>query len=273
MAKTVCLIPAFNEEQSIAKVIVGSERYCNQIVVCDDGSSDSTAQIARRIGAEVIVSEKNEGKGASLRKLFKRSIEMGADIVITIDADGQHDPNDIPKLLKALNGFDIVIGGRKGIPVIRAAGNAVLRGFQGMDTESGFRIYRGDKIASLIPTEDGMAVDREIFEKAKQESLKITEVKIDVDYTVPNPSKKNMVLHFSDVFLNNFKQSTIRAPSILAALGVAFILIGAELFQRSAQYLETEGFGTVLLFIFGFFLLSTSILIWYMTNIIKRTKK
>ena len=271
--KTIALIPAFNEERTIAKVIVGCEWYCDHIIVCDDGSKDDTGRIAKRLGAEVITQEHNQGKGAALQRLFQRAVEMKADIVITIDADGQHDTRDIPKFLKALKDYDIVIGSRRGIPKLRAIGNAALRGREEMDTESGFRAYKGARLAELIPSEDGMAADREIFQKAKSAGMAIGEVEIDADYSVPNPSKKNLVAHFLDVFLNGLKQTTIRTPSLLTIAGLVCLALGLWFARTSLPYLMTEGFGTVLLFILGFFLISTSILIWYLMNILKRAKR
>lgn len=272
MAKTIVLIPAYKEEQTIAKVIVGCERYCNSVIVCDDGSPDHTAKIARRIGAEVISNNENQGKGAALKLLFKRAIEMNADIVITIDADGQHNPDDIPKLLAEIRNSDMVIGSRKNIPSVRAVGNAVLRGFnQEYDTESGFRAYRGYRLKELIPSETGMAADREIFVKAKEAQMSIGQVEIQADYQVTNPSKKNVTLHFSDVLLNSYKQATLKHPlGFYGIPGLLVLFIGAAFAYQDLPYLETSGFGSVILLIVGLFLISMAVLIWTQNTQIRK---
>ena len=96
----IACIPAFDEEKSIAGVVLLAQRYVDKVIVCDDGSSDLTGEIAGRLGAEVICHDGNIGYGASLRSLFRKARELNADFVVTLDADGQHDPGDIPVLVK-----------------------------------------------------------------------------------------------------------------------------------------------------------------------------
>src|SRR2546425_2704687 len=130
--KVVACIPAYNEERSIASVVLRAQRFVDEVIVCDDGSTDLTAEIAESVGATVIYHSKNMGKGATLRSLFDMSIKRGASIVVTIDGDGQHDPEDIPKVIRPLvkGNADISIGGRfngdNSIPLHRRVGNSVL---------------------------------------------------------------------------------------------------------------------------------------------------
>ncbi len=109
----VALIPAHNEGPRIGEVVRGAAARLPVLVV-DDGSSDDTAAQARVAGATVIEQRPNQGKGAALRAGFRRAIADGADAVLTLDADGQHDPEEIPLLLEALAapGVDLVIGAR-----------------------------------------------------------------------------------------------------------------------------------------------------------------
>lgn len=83
----IACIPAYNEEATIAKVIIQAQKYADKIIVCDDGSSDLTGLIAERLGADVIRHERNLGKGAALRSLFKKAKELKAGIIVTLDAD------------------------------------------------------------------------------------------------------------------------------------------------------------------------------------------
>ena len=89
-------IPAFNEEKTIAKGVLQVRKYVDWVVVCDDGSTDMTAEIAERLGADVVRHEKNLGYGVTLKSLFRRAQELGADLMVTLDGDGQHNPAEIP---------------------------------------------------------------------------------------------------------------------------------------------------------------------------------
>ena len=118
----VAVIPAFKEEENIAKVVLLTKKYVDLVIVGDDGSDDMTAEIAKALGAIVIRNNKNMGKGYTLKRLFNEALKLGADIIVTLDADGQHDPKYIPKLTEPIiNGeADIVIGSRyHGLPPIK----------------------------------------------------------------------------------------------------------------------------------------------------------
>lgn len=112
--KIIACIPAYNEERTIASVVLKAMKYVNKVIVCDDGSEDLTGEIARRLGAEVVRHERNMGYGAALSTLFNKAREVKADIMVILDADGQHNPDDIPRLLKPIidGEADIVIGSR-----------------------------------------------------------------------------------------------------------------------------------------------------------------
>ncbi|MEM4234770.1 MAG: glycosyltransferase family 2 protein, partial [Candidatus Methanomethylicaceae archaeon] len=114
MPLVIACIPAYNEERNIASVLLKTMKYVDKVIVCDDGSLDMTGEIAERLGAEVIRHERNMGYGAALRSLFKRSAELDPDVMVTIDADSQHNPEDIKRLTDpVLKGeADIVIGSR-----------------------------------------------------------------------------------------------------------------------------------------------------------------
>lgn len=167
----VC-IPAFNEEKSIAKVILGVSRFANVVIVCDDGSSDMTGEIAERMGAKVIRHQTNLGKGVALKDMFALAKQMGAEVVVTLDGDGQNDPAQIPLLLKPIldGNADIVNGSRflkdNPIPGHRRLGDKALNGFTNAlshdkltDTQSGFRAYSRRALDETEVKEHGMGVD------------------------------------------------------------------------------------------------------------------
>ena len=107
-------IPAFNEEKNIASIIVKLKKFVDTIIVCDDGSTDSTADIAQNLGAIVISHPKNLGYGAGINSIFNKAKEIDSDILVTFDADGQHRIEDIKKVIEPIekNNADLVIGSR-----------------------------------------------------------------------------------------------------------------------------------------------------------------
>ncbi|MEM2661441.1 MAG: glycosyltransferase family 2 protein [Nitrososphaeria archaeon] len=286
----IACIPAYNEEKTIAKVILKTKKYVDKVIVCDDGSTDMTAEIAEALGAEVIRHERNMGKGAAIRSLFKKAREETADIVVTIDADGQHEPDEIPSLLKIMSetNSDIVIGSRflteetfKKIPKHRYLGNKLLNLITSIedvsDTQSGFRIYSRRAVEMINPAEMGFAVDSEILYKAAKLGLKIIEVPVNVEYKVPRPSKRNPIYHGLDVILSMMKQLSMRHPLIIYGLpGIIFLLIALasglmliHLFNATRYFslplaVITMGFG-----ISGIILSAVAILLWILISLIR----
>ena len=121
----LALLPAYDNEETIARVVLLAQRHVDEVVVVDDGSHDMTALIAERIGAKVLRHDRNLGKGAALRTGFDYARQSGADLVVTLDSDGQHDPNDIPNVVDPIlrHEADIVIGEQKileGRPKVQA---------------------------------------------------------------------------------------------------------------------------------------------------------
>ena len=103
MSLTIAAMPAYNEERSITEMVLGCQKYVDRVIVVDDGSSDATADRAASAGAHVVRHEWNAGYGAALRTCFETARELGADRMVIIDADGQHDPEEIPQLLLPLD--------------------------------------------------------------------------------------------------------------------------------------------------------------------------
>ena len=185
-------IPAFNEEHSIARVVLEAQKFADAVVVCDDGSTDLTAKIAERLGVTVVRHEQNLGYGAAIRSLFRRALELDADVLVTLDADGQHDPKEIPDVAEPIvqNNADVVIGSRfvcangtLEMPLYRRLGaKLITRMVNGSaknglsDAQSGFRAYNRHALESLSVSETGMGASVEILLKASEQGLKICEV-------------------------------------------------------------------------------------------------
>lgn len=171
----VALIPGYNEGPRIAEVVRGAAAHLPVLVV-DDGSSDDTAAQARTAGATVIEQRPNQGKGAALRAGFRRALADGADAVLTLDADGQHDPAEIPPFLEAWAADsrpDLVIGRRnfRAMPPIRRLSNVLGRwafswavGQPIPDNQSGYRlISRRIMEATLASDEHGFEFEVEMI--------------------------------------------------------------------------------------------------------------
>src|SRR5919106_3949498 len=161
----VC-IPAYNEAKTIGDVVRKAKKYAQYVIVYDDGSTDDTYVVAKSSGADqVIRSTENKGYGVAIRALFQAAREKDADLMVTLDSDGQHDPDQIPDLIKPIceEGFDITIGSRflrsedkVGIPSYRSFGiRAITRlanyaSYRDItDAQSGFRAYNNKAITSI----------------------------------------------------------------------------------------------------------------------------
>ncbi len=207
-------------------MVLGCQKYVDRVVVVDDGSSDATADRAASAGAHVVRHEWNAGYGAALRTCFETAREMGADRMVIIDSDGQHDPDEIPKLLLPLDrGVDLVIGSRfcngngQEIPAYRKVGMKVLDittnflgGLSVTDTQSGFRAYGKRAIDCICIDDDGMSAGSEILLQAKDNNLKVEEVEIHCSYAVERASTENPVSHGVKVLLILLQDMELRRP-------------------------------------------------------------
>jgi glycosyltransferase involved in cell wall biosynthesis len=255
MLKLVC-IPAFNEEKPVIDVIKKSLNYVDQVIVCDDGSSDLTAEKAKIAGAIVIKHKKNMGKGHAMKSLFKYAKDVGADAMITIDGDGQFLAEQIPTLLQPIldNSYDVVIGNRfsddKEMPSYRKIGNKILDRITKLaadlpfsDTQSGFRSYSKKAIQSLDFSTSGFGVDSEILIDAVDKGLKITETDVTVLYdTGLKTSTKDPVSHSMSVIGSLLESIAIHHPlKYLGIPGIILLLIGFGFATYSISIFNTTG--------------------------------
>ena len=206
--KSIVIIPALNEEAAIGSIVKRSLQHVDDVLVIDDGSSDDTFRIASQAGARVIKHQTNQGKGVSLKDAF--SEVSGYDIVVTIDGDGQHDPDEIPALMAPIidgradlvNGSRYLDGFEENTPAYRRVGQRVLdiatnvtSGTHVTDSQSGFRAFRGITIQYYRFRDTGFGIESEMLADAAEHDLKILEVPITVRYDVENSSTKGPVTH------------------------------------------------------------------------------
>ena len=194
--RVFCVIPAFNEEKYIYDVAKIAKEIVDVVVVVDDGSIDKTFSRAIDSGAVVLRHKENMGKGAALRTGFKYALEHGADIVVTLDGDMQHDPLEIPKFLEKIReeGADIVVGSRflekvKGMPIQRRLSNFITTKVLNKvfkvpvtDSQSGFRAFKRKVLEKITFKDNRYGAETEILIEAKRKGFNIVEVPISVKY-------------------------------------------------------------------------------------------
>jgi glycosyltransferase involved in cell wall biosynthesis len=214
--KIVAGIPCFNTSASIARVVSGTRKFVNEVIVIDDGSTDSTVDRALNAGATVVRHGVNKGYGEAIKSCFTAAKQAGADILITIDGDGQHDPEEIPQLIApiARGEAEVVIGSRflrkeQAIPHYRRAGINIINWLWNIgartkvsDSQSGSRAYGQSIIENLFFSEKGMGISIEILEKIRRLQAPIKEVPISCSYENNNcdPSLKAFLHGISVAF-------------------------------------------------------------------------
>jgi len=239
--RVVACIPAYNEEKSIAKIVLLAQKFVDKVIVVDDGSEDLTGEIARRLGAVVVRHDARKGYGAAIQTCFKITKELDTDIMVTLDADGQHDPEEIPKLIKPIlnNEADIVIGSRflnqksiNEIPFYRRLGIKTITfltrkatGNQKIsDAQSGFRAYSRKALEELEIEETGMSVTTEILIKAAEKKLNIVEVPIFCKYKGIKSSTHHPIRHGFNVVTSILNFIAIKHPLLLLGVPGIFLL-------------------------------------------------
>ncbi|SDN98045.1 hypothetical protein SAMN04488516_11428 [Desulfonauticus submarinus] len=203
--KILILIPVYNHVQTLRKIVQQTLEIHSEVLVVDDGSTDGSGSSVKDLNIHFIRHTKNQGKGAAILTGLKKAIQLGATHIITIDADGQHSPKDIPKFIKAIqqNPFSIIVGVRnfeqKTIPKLSRFGKAfsnfwfyVQTGEKVKDIQSGFRAYPIAIFKSISLWTKRYAFEIEILVKAKWAGIKIIEIPINVFY--PPASKR--ISHF-----------------------------------------------------------------------------
>jgi glycosyltransferase involved in cell wall biosynthesis len=195
--QTLAVIPAYREASHVSDVVREVAKFVDQVVVVDDGSDDGTSENARKAGALVLTHAMNCGPGAATMTGIHAARRLGADIVVTIDADGQHNPADIPKILEPVRRgeADIVIGTRfrgpkNTIPLLRRIFNGIgnlityiTTGTYVSDSQSGFKAFGPEAIRSLHLHLSGFEFCTEIIREAAHHHWRVVEIPIRVTYS------------------------------------------------------------------------------------------
>lgn len=289
-------IPAYNAADSIGAVVDRATAYADEVIVVDDGSHDETADRAREAGATVVVHERNRGYGGALKTIFREAVSRQAAHLVVIDADGQHDPADIPTLVEtqARNNVDIVIGSRyvgertTKIPFVRSLGLAVINNLTNAslgklrpsgfirDTQSGYRSYSSYAIRSLAGDRligDNMAASTDILHHAHRHRLSVSEVETTISYDVENASSQGSLSHGFDLLRNIFWTIEYGRPLLILGLpGGMITLLGVTMTVLSiGQAVETETLVPIrlvppILFVAGGLLLCVAAVMMHVLN-------
>ena len=286
-------LPAYNEEKNIAKIIVGLKKVADQIIVCDDGSTDSTSIIAESLGAIVIKHPKNLGYGSAIRSIFLKAREINSEGLVTIDADGQHKIEDIMKVVKPIvdGQADISIGSRfldkhdnapkyrkLGINIITKVTNSSLSE-KITDAQSGFRAYNSKVLHALTPSDSGMGISTEILIKSSNLGFKIAEVPTEIQYE-GETSSQNPVSHGTEVLMSTLKYISIERPLrfygipafIFFVIGLTFTFLSIEYYAEVGR-LNTNitllAGGTLLI---AMILAITAILLYSLVSVVREGK-
>jgi glycosyltransferase involved in cell wall biosynthesis len=193
--RVLVIIPALNAERSIGAVVRDCRAVVNDVLVVDDGSADRTAEVAGEAGAQVVSHSLNRGKGAALKTGFAYALEHGFEVVVTLDADGQHLAREIPNFLSAREetGADLIIGGRAHLfgkmqPRRRFANRfsarciAYASNTNVTDSQSGFRLYTARLLRAIRLRSDGFDMESEVIVQAGQRKFKILSIPIDLGF-------------------------------------------------------------------------------------------
>jgi glycosyltransferase involved in cell wall biosynthesis len=293
-------IPAFNEEKTIARVVLEAQKYADIVVVCDDGSSDLTSEIAERLGADVVRHEHNSGYGAAVQTLFKRARELNADVLVTIDGDGQHDPDEIPQLIEPIEKrvAEVVLGSRfkdktgtADMPLYRQLGVKLITklsngsGKNGVsDAQSGFRAYGKNALEHLSVSENGMSASVELLRAVSKSGLNVCEVPISCKYAHSvgvETSTENPVTHGLGLIMSIVKLVVEDRPlHFLGVPGIISLVVGVlfggwmmDMYAMSGKIVTNLALASIAFILIGFFMISTAITLYSITRIIYRVNK
>lgn len=239
---TLVIIPCYNEETTIGSVILKTKRYVDNILVVDDGSTDETAKVAGDGGAIVISHKMNYGKSRAIKTGFKYALAKDFDYVISLDGDGQHNPNEIPSILGSIfnNGYDIAIGVRSGngteMPIWRKFGKRILdyatsfgSGGHVTDSQCGFRAFNKKAIKALTPRLNGeqFTVESEALIMANELGLEVTHTNVTCKYKNLDTSTKDPTSHGFSVLSHIIWLVAERRPLLFIGVpGFVMVILG-----------------------------------------------
>ncbi len=277
----IVVIPAYNEERFIGSTVLKVKKYSEEVIVVDDGSDDDTAEIAIKAGALVVRHPENRGKGEALNTGFLKAIEFTPDVVVAIDADGQHVPSELPILVSPIfNGeADLVVGSRylddnSVVPKHRMWGHRffslfthLVSGTRVTDSQSGYRAFSPKALEMISFNSTGFSVESEMQFIAKEYGLKVKEVPITIHYKdAPKRSVWRHGLNVLNGILRLIGQYRplyfFGLPGLFIMLfGIGWGLYVVDIFYRTQTLAVGYAMISVLMTVIGLLGLSTGIIL------------
>jgi len=285
----VAVIPCFNEERFIGSVVLKVKKHVDKVLVVDDGCTDTSAEVAVAAGALVVRHDYNRGLGAALRSGFQKAKEISPDVVVRLDGDGQHNPDNIPALIAPIlrGEADVVIGSRflKGKtrgPLYRRIGQCVLTattnlgsGTHVTDSQSGFRAFSAEAVKKMAITEDGFSAESEMQFAIARNGLKVVEVPIAAIYA--EKAKRSPLGHGVNVLSRVLVLLSLRQPMVLFGVpgllltggGVALALLVLDIWGRTKQLATGYFLGAILLCLVGILALFAALMLQSMKELLR----
>lgn len=247
-------IPAFNEAGMIGDVVASAATHADTVLVVDDGSSDETGRVASEAGADVVRHPENRGYGGALKTIFREAARRDPAHLVIIDADGQHDPDDVASLVAARveTQADLVIGSRyanveSSMPAYRRLGLWLVNGATNLslgtrgdaritDTQSGLRAYGPrayHSLASDATIGDGMSASTDILYHVVRRGYRVVEIGVRVRYDLPDTSTENPLVHGVELMTNIARLTASERPGTVVVLPVVMVsLLGMPFARR-----------------------------------------
>ena len=292
----LAVIPCYNEEATIGSVVIRAKRHVDKVLVVDDGSNGDTAKVAKEAGAVVVSHKTNRGKSAGIKTGFRYALSNGFEYVVTIDGDGQHNPDEIPVLLENLqnNGNDICIGIRYGasteMPLWRKFGKRVLdyttgfgNGGSVTDSQCGFRAFNKKAIRGIIPRLNGEAysVESEQLIKAHDLGLNVETTRVMCKYKGLDTSTKNSSSHGLSVLSYVIWLVAEKRPLLFIGVpGFVMVLIGLffgihtlQYYNQTSVFLTSYAIVVAVFLIVGALAMFMGLVLNVLPNIIKRSRQ
>ena len=293
-------IHAFNVEKTIARAILSAQKHANVVVVCDDGSTDLTGQIAKRLGAIVVRNDKNLGYGASIHSLFRRAGELKADVFVTLDSDGYYDPGEIPSLVKPIEDrvAEVVFGRRSNdnnlSPMITLHGQSDARVVSKLhncstksniiDAPNGFIAYSSRALEKIgVLTKNGSSVSIEFLQGVNKSSLNVCQVPIackKVHNIVEEVPTKNSGSNAFNLVYSIIELIVEKRPLFFGIPGI-FSLVGGvffgvwmmSIYAQTHEIMTNVALFSIAFILAGFFLVSTAITLYGVARLRKKINK
>lgn len=296
--KILAIIPCYNEEATISSVILKTRRYVDEILIVDDGSIDETVSLSKELGATVICHKINKGKNAAVKTGFRYALEHNFEYIVTLDGDGQHNPDEIPELIGPLinnnNTIDISLGIRSGknteMPLWRRFGKRALDyatsfGNDGFITDSqcGFRAFNNKAVKGITPKLQGksFSVESEQLISAHQLGLEISQTNVSCRYQDLDTSTKGPTAHGFSVLGYIIFLIAEKHPLLFIGLpGFIFVIFGflsglytLQYYNAHNIFLFSYAILTAILLIIGVVALFMGLVFNVLPHIIKRAKE